>query len=201
MSSKKSADQPNGATETTSTVDPASVPATTKSAGKGRPTPTRKQAEAARKRPLVPADRKAAKRQSRLEERERRYKIRLAMEAGEEWALPRRDRGTERRFMRDWIDARRSFAEYLLIVMVLGLPVTLITHPTVMAIGYSIVYGAVLIAAIDVTVMWFQVKKAVTTKFGAPPAKGGLWYTITRALQMRVGRVPKPQVKRGQYPS
>lgn len=168
--------------------------------GKGRPTPTRREAEAARKRPLVPADRKEAKRRDRDQMRERRYKARAAMEAGEEWALPPKDRGPQRQFVRDFIDARWSFAEFLLPILVLGLPVTLITNRTAMLVGYTLVYGAIVLAILDTAVLWFQVKRAVRARFGEDPQRGTLWYVITRAMQIRPGRMPKPRVKRGQYP-
>lgn len=169
--------------------------------GKGRPTPTRREAEAARRRPLVPADRKEAKRKSREKLREDRYRHRLAMEAGEEWALPPKDRGPQRKFIRDYIDARWSFAEFLLPVMVVGLPISLIGNRTALLVGYAVVYGALLMAILDTTILWQQVKRKVRAKFGEDPQRGSLWYVITRAMQIRPGRLPKPKVARGQYPS
>src|SRR5690606_7016553 len=61
------------------------------SVGKGRATPTRKEQEAARKRPLVPDDRKAAAKASKAELAARRERARLGMERGEERYLPARD--------------------------------------------------------------------------------------------------------------
>lgn len=169
--------------------------------GKGRPTPSRREAEAARRQPLVPADRKAARRRDREKQREERYKARLAMERGDEWALPARDRGPQRRFVRDVIDARRSFAEYILPIMVVGLPISLIPNRTALLIGYLLVYGTLLLAIIDTTFLWFNVKKRVRARFGEDPQRGTLWYVISRAVQLRPGRLPKPRVARGQYPS
>lgn len=166
--------------------------------GKGRPTPTRRQAQAARQRPLVPADRKEAKRRSRQEQREHQYKVRRAMEAGEEWALPRKDRGRQRKFVRDYIDSRWTFAEFLLPLMVLGLPVTLIPNRTAMLVGYTLVYGSIVVAVFDITFLWWRIKKAIRERFDEEPQRGSLWYVITRTLQIRPGRLPKPQVKRGE---
>lgn len=172
-----------------------------RSTGKGRPTPTRREAEAARRQPLVPADRQEAKRKSREKMREDRYRHRLAMEAGEEWALPAKDRGPQRRYIRDFIDARWSFAEFLLPIMVVGLPISLIGNRTALFIGYAIVYGALLLAILDTTILWRQVKKRVREKFGTHPQKSSLWYVVSWAMQIRPGRVPRPQVKRGQHPA
>jgi hypothetical protein len=45
------------------------------------------------------------------------------------------------------------------------------------------------------------VVRRVGAKFGASKVERGLrWYAAMRALQLRMIRLPKPQVKRGQYP-
>ncbi|WP_226344902.1 DUF3043 domain-containing protein [Agilicoccus flavus] len=165
---------------------------------KNRPTPSRREAEAARRRPLVPADRKAAQARSREQEREQRLRLREAMAAGEEWALPARDRGPQRAYIRDYIDARWNVAEFLLPIMIIGLPISLV--PNAIAIGYSLVYGALLVAILDVTVLWFGLKKRLRARFGEPE-RGSLWYVISRAMQIRPGRIPRPRVKRGQFPA
>ncbi len=67
---------------------------------KGRPTPTRKAAEAARIRPLVPKDRKEAKRAARAARNARFEAEQRAMVTGEEKYLPARDKGRARRFVR-----------------------------------------------------------------------------------------------------
>ncbi|GAB96912.1 hypothetical protein BJY21_000238 [Kineosphaera limosa] len=168
---------------------------------KNRPTPTRREAQAARQRPIVPADRKAAAQESKAKQRAARMQQREAMYRGEEWALPMRDRGKERGFIRDVLDARRSFAEFLLPIMLIGLPISLIPNPRAILIGYILVYGAVLLTVIDTFVMWQGVKRRVQEKFGRPPGKGALWYSISRSMQIRPGRIPRPRVKRGEYPS
>ena len=172
-----------------------------RTAGKGHPTPTRREAEAARRQPLVPVDRKAAKRRSREKLREDRYKHRLALEAGEEWALPSKDRGPQRRYIRDYIDARWSFAEFLLPIMVVGLPISLIGNRTALMVGYGLVYGALAFAILDTTILWQKLKRRVRERFGEDPQRGSLWYVITRAMQIRPGRLPKPKVKRGEFPA
>ena len=58
---------------------------------KGHATPTRKEQEAARKRPLVPSDRRLAARQSRSQVQAARDRARVGMANGEERYLPARD--------------------------------------------------------------------------------------------------------------
>ena len=69
-------------------------------AGKGRPTPKRSEAERAR-RYTAPGDRKEAMRQARGRDRQARGRKAEAMRRGEEWALPAKDRGPVRAQARD----------------------------------------------------------------------------------------------------
>ena len=48
---------------------------------------------------------------------------------------------------------------------------------------------------------WFILTRKIRAKFGADKAERVRWYAAMRALQLRPLRLPKPQVKRGQYPS
>ena len=53
-----------------------------------------------------------------------------------------------------------------------------------------------------VIVLGFLVTRKIGEKFGKSKVERGLkWYAAMRALQLRVMRLPKPQVKRGHYPS
>ena len=81
-------------------------------APKGRPTPSRKDAEAARKQQLkIPKDPKAAKAAARERDREARATARAGMMAGDERYMPARDKGPARAFTRDFVDSRFSIAE------------------------------------------------------------------------------------------
>ena len=86
--------------------------------GKSAPTPTRREQEAARKRPLVPTDRKQASRDSRGQVNAARERARAGMAAGEEKYLPVRDKGPQKRYVRDYVDARTSVGEILLPLLV-----------------------------------------------------------------------------------
>ena len=93
---------------------------------KSEPTPKRKDAEAARKKALkVPKDSKEAKVAVRQRAREQRLETRLAMNRGEEWAMPFRDKGPVRRHVRNLVDSRWHFGELFLplalVVLVLSL--------------------------------------------------------------------------------
>jgi hypothetical protein len=171
------------------------VPAVTK----GHATPTRKEQEAARKRPLVPTDRKLAARQSRDKMNEQRERARIGMANGEEKYLPIRDKGPQKRYVRDYIDARFSIGEILLPMLVLVIIGTFIDSIAVYVfIAVYAILGVIIIEAIIVNIF---LRRRLTAKFGAGKVERVAWYATMRMVQMRVLRLPKPQVKRGQFPS
>ena len=168
--------------------------------GKGHATPSRAEREAARKRPLVPADRKAAAKDARSKNAEARERARLGMAAGDERYLTQRDRGPQRRFVRDYVDARFTVAEFLMPIMLVVLVLTFFPVQAVQYYGVVVLWVFVGLAVIDALVMVGMMRRRLTAKFGALE-RGLTWYAVMRALQFRMIRIPKPQVKRGQYPS
>ena len=80
---------------------------------KGRPTPKRKEREAARRRPLVSNNRK----EQRARVAKDRERARLGMAQGEERYLPARDKGPQKRWVRDFVDARWNVGEFLIPIM------------------------------------------------------------------------------------
>ncbi|MGH1551054.1 DUF3043 domain-containing protein [Leifsonia poae] len=170
--------------------------------GKGAPTPSRREQEAARKRPLVPTDRKEAARAARAKQAEAREKARVGMAAGDDRYLTARDRGPQRRYVRDYVDARFSIGEFLIPVMLIVIVLTFLPSPVLQVYGLFALWGFFLIAVIDCFVLGFLIQRRVGDKFGKTKVERGLrWYGAMRALQLRIMRLPKPQVKRGQYPS
>jgi len=171
-------------------------------AGKGTPTPRRKDQEAARKRPLVPEDRKASKAAERAAMQEQRLKMRQALDTGDERFLPLRDKGPQKRFARDYVDARFSLGEYLmfgaLIFVIVSLVVPSTSEQMIYVLGgFWVMFLAVFV---DVFILSRQLRKKLAAKFGEVE-RGTVWYGSMRSLQFRKLRLPKPQVRRGQYPS
>lgn len=168
--------------------------------GKGRPTPSRKQAQARNARPLVGSKDPAAKRAAREQAAARREEVRRAVAAGDERYLTPRDKGPQRRFIRDWVDARRGVGEFTLPIMFAIVIWTFI--PTQWAYtGAIVMWALVLVIVVDSTVMSIFLKRLLKQKFGADKIeRGWRFYAISRSIQMRILRLPKPQVKRGQFP-
>lgn len=169
--------------------------------GKGRATPTRKEREAARKRPLVPDDRKAAAKASKAELAARRDRARVGMERGEERYLPARDKGPQKRFVRDYVDARWSVGEILLPLMVLVILTYFIPNEYIAIYALTAVWAVILLVVIDCLILGRTLRKKLAAKFGADKVEKVTWYAAMRAVQLRALRLPKPQVKRGEFPA
>lgn len=168
---------------------------------KGAPTPSRKEQEAARKRPLVPNDRAAARVAAREARREEQLRQRRALDTGDERFLPFRDKGPQKRFARDFVDARFSFGEYIMFAALAIVISTLIMpDPTIQVAIFMLFWVLAAAVVIDAWILSRQLKKRITAKFGSIDP-GVIWYGTMRALQFRRLRLPKPQVKRGDYPS
>lgn len=173
-------------------------------AKKSRPTPTRKEAEAANKRPLVPNDRRAAAKAARIKQRAQRDAEFAAMKAGDERALPYRDRGPVKKYARNYVDARHNVGEYFLFVAMFFLVLAIIfgKNPYVSLFTLALVYSVVFVALIDTFVAWKRLKKRLIAKFGDDVELRGVGrYTAMRVFQIRRARLPKPMVKHGEYPA
>lgn len=172
--------------------------------GKGRPTPKRKEVEAARRRPLGSTDRKAAAKKQRAAARTAREREYQALQTGDERYLPARDKGPVKRWVRDYVDARRSLGEFFLPLSIGMLLATFLTANSVVAGLVTIVVLYLIVAAtiIDAFVLSRILKKRLARRFGEQNVpRGSLMYGVLRAFQIRRTRLPKPQVKRGEYPS
>lgn len=167
---------------------------------KGQPTPKRKHQEAMRRRPLVPGDKKAARQAQREHVRQLRQKQRTAMETGDEKYLPQRDRGPQRRFVRDWVDARTGVGEWMLLVVLLFLFVSLAVTEEARLMLSQVLWVAVLVVLVECWYVARSVRKKVEQKFGEKE-KGIRFYAVMRCLQIRRLRLPKPLVRRGEFPS
>ncbi len=181
-------------------ADEALTPA--REGAKNRPTPKRRDQEAARRQPLVVADRKEAKQIERQKRREQLARTRKALETGDEAGLPPRDKGPVKRFIRDHVDARRNLGEFLLPIMLIVLALSLVQQQTIFTVSVLLTWASVLAVVVDSVIMWRGLKNRIIAKFGADAIpRGAVAYAVMRVFQLRRQRMPKPQVARGQYPS
>jgi hypothetical protein len=162
---------------------------------KGRPTPKRKEAESKRKvSSLAPIVTKDQKRASKALAREDRGAQRAAYLRGDESALPLRDRGPARRFVRNYVDSRRSTGEYFLPTIFVVLVFTLIQNPVIQIGAIVLMYAMLLVAVIDGILLSRKIRKAIEEQFPGTETKGLGMYAWLRSTQMRRLRAPHPQV-------
>ncbi|MGS2640612.1 DUF3043 domain-containing protein [Streptosporangium sp. LJ11] len=193
-------------TQTTADDSPASAN-DPKPAGKGRPTPKRRDAEGRRRQPVnAPQNRKEAYKNLRERQASERVKAREGMLRGDERYFPARDKGPARKFARDWVDSRRLASQYFLPFSLLILLLTWIPFPAdirgyvyvaVITVGWPLMMVGVLLTSIWVS---WKVKKLTAEKFPNENLKGVGFYAAMRALQIRKLRFPPPAVLPGGRP-
>jgi hypothetical protein len=154
-------------------------------AAKGRPTPTRRESELARKQRLsgVSGDPKKAKREARQRD----------FEASTE----RQHGGPVKQFARDYTDKRFRVAEFFIPFAVLLFVLAGINNKTTQLA--SIILWALMLVAIviDSIFLVLGVKKNAAARFPDQELGRIGIYALMRSLQFRKWRLPKPRLKRG----
>jgi hypothetical protein len=172
-----------------------------KEGGKGRPTPSRKDAEAAaRERARAGMDKKAAARQQRQRRAEQTRRTREGMRSGDERYLPARDQGPVKRFVRDFVDSRFSFAELLLPLLVIIMVLSYSGGGDARSFANGLWTATILLTLIDTGWMLFRMRRALRARFDDDEVRGTSFYAILRVMQLRFMRMPKPKVGLGGKP-
>ncbi len=171
----------------------------TKVGGKGRPTPTRKEAEAAAKaRAKVPRTRKEQMQRQRQTKSESSKQVRAAMKSGDERYLLARDKGPVRRFIRDYVDSRFSFVELMIPILIVTMVLGYSGNASLATVGNTLLFGMLLLVVLDLVLLRRRIRKQLAVRFPDESVKGTTYYAVTRSLQMKFMRMPKPKVKIGQ---
>jgi hypothetical protein len=165
---------------------------------KAGPTPTRKEAERLRRERLAPPkDRREAARRDRQRTRAERQRRREAVMSGDERYLPPRDAGPVRGFARDYVDARRSPAEYFMLAALVLVLVGLVPNVTVKAASILLLYLMMLLIVVDSVILMRGLSREVGRRFPEEPRRGLTPYALMRTMQIRRWRLPPPRVKPG----
>lgn len=165
---------------------------------KGRATPKRRDAEAARKKRMAPPRNKkeaAALRKDRM--REARTKQREAMAGkGDTRYLPVRDQGPVKKYIRDYVDSRHTIGEFLIpgFIVLFFLGMLFAEYANYTPILWLLVL--VVLAGDSIRVL-LGVRKGIVERFGKEETRGIAMYTLMRSWQMRRLRLPKATVKPG----
>lgn len=159
-------------------------------AKKDAPTPSRKEAEAARRErlhpSLTPAQQRKADRQAQAAARQRAY-----VEA---------DNDAGRVLMRDFIDSRKGFAQWSMPALMISLAISLAlvyVNTQLATIAAFLPYVVIFAIVGDLFVMWAGYKKLHAKRLPRVPLKGLLAYGINRSINFRRFRVPAARVKPG----
>jgi len=165
---------------------------------KNRPTPKRKEAQAARKvNALAPATTKEGRARQKEITRQNRAEAKIAYMRGDENALPARDRGVAKRWVRNYIDSKRTIGEYFMPLIFAVLILTVIPNKYIQLAAIFLMYFVMLYTFVSGFFMTRKIRKEVQTRFPDEPTKGIGLYGFLRSTQMRRMRAPTPQVKRG----
>lgn len=174
----------------------------TPTSGKGRPTPTRKEAEAARKSTLkVPTDPKQARKAARARAAAEREANRAALLAGDERALPARDAGPVKSHVRNYIDKRWCAGELFLPLAVVVLVMAFVRDPRLQQFVSMMWFILSMFIVLDTVLVLRRMNRELAAKWpDKADRKGATWYALMRILQIRKLRLPPPRFRAGGRP-
>lgn len=166
---------------------------------KGRPTPKRREAEAARRGKTVPPkDAKQAKARLREEKAKERAELMDALRTGDERRYPPRDQGPARRIARNWVDGRRNVGDFFWPAVIVAIGLILLPVPAVQAMSSYLLVAFYLVLVGDTAWSLLGLRKVLETHVpDAAVRKGAMPYAFGRSLQSRKRRLPAIQVERG----
>jgi hypothetical protein len=205
---RKSAGAPDGTTEDSPGAQSPGSPADTKTrpatqAGKGRPTPKRREAEAGRYTPISGggARRTSGPRTPQQKSREKtdRQTTYAAMRRGEEWALAAKDKGPARALARDYVDSKRRISEYYMYLLLL-LMVVLFTLGRAAKVQVYLDLLLLVLAVIlvgDALSLRRGLRRLMAQRLPDVSSMGLTRYAVFRAIQIRRFRLPPPRVQPG----
>lgn len=153
---------------------------------KSIPTPTRRQAEDARRQRIQPV---LTKKQSKQKQREAQDEATARMHARPHNVM-----------IRDWVDRRWNVAELMLpimLILMVGIMFSSLWWPSIMTYGMIVIWALLAGLILDTIIMWQGLRQRLRLYFPHEPIKGKLGYAFSRAMSTRRGRRPPPQVKRG----
>lgn len=182
----------------------------TNSRKKKGPTPTRKQAQQRNYRPVVASKKtmtKEERRELRQQQREKQNETwqleQEAMRTGDERNMPARYKGVERRFARDYVDARFNLAAAFIPMAILFIFTIFLqgVSPKIFFFATIAFYVIFIAMAIDAWIAGRNARTLVAYKFGEKRVPRRIaWDMFTRVFMPGRWRRPWPQTKRGKYP-
>lgn len=172
----------------------------TPQSGKGKPTRSRKEAEAERraqmKRPKTRREQAAQQRKLRQTQSDRQ---RAALSGkGSAADLPPRDRGPVRAFARDFVDRRRTVAEFMLPILLVILVLSFFKSQTITSIVFVVWISLIFAIIMDEIWLIASMKRELKKRFEPAQLRGVTMYAIMRSTQVRRFRLPLPAINLGE---
>lgn len=178
---------------------------------KGRPTPSRRDAEGKKRGPAAPppkTTREAIKRSRELrkanpmakdERKAIRREQRERMMAGDDKYLLPRDRGPVKAFVRDAVDSRRNLIGLFMPLALIVFASLLVPNPNVQRWTTLLCMVMLIAMSIEAFFNGKRIARMARERFPDETIKGRSigWYVFIRSSQIRKLRVPKPRVKAG----
>jgi hypothetical protein len=121
-----------------------------------------------------------------------------AMRKGEDWALGPRDKGPERKLVRDFVDSKRRISEYYMYALIVLLIALLSRSKTLNTYISPLVLVLIAVVVIDAYYLRRGLRKLMAERFPGSSMRGLTTYAVFRALQIRRFRTPVPRVKPGE---
>lgn len=144
---------------------------------------------------------KAHKAKEREQHRAVQREAQARMDAGDERYLLARDRGEERRFVRDWVDARRHINNFVMPAALVLLVIMLVSNaaPQLAQVTSLVAMAFIVVFFIEGIFIGRRANAAVRERFPGTNQTGfGLGMSAySRATQPRRWRTPRPRVELG----
>jgi hypothetical protein len=141
------------------------------------------------------SDPKTARKASREADRAARFANQTALRAGDERALPARDRGPVKSYVRDSVDGRISLGELFIpvavAVLLLGFVRVQVVQVVLLWVWLFMLVGVV----IDSLFIVWRLRSTLPERFPDEERKGAILYAVIRSLQIRRLRLPPPKVR------
>lgn len=147
----------------------------------------------------APANRREQIKQMRERQRTERAEAAAGMKAGDERYLLARDRGPERRLVRDLIDSRRTVGTWFFGGALIVLVGSTVRIPAVQLASNALWLLLAIGVVVDSILISRRIKKQIRDRFPKTTQRMGSLqlYGVMRGLTFRRMRVPKPQVELG----
>jgi len=184
-------------TEPADTARPKSYTPSKKELGVATP---KRQSSGRRAAEPAPSNRREAYRSMKDRQRTERAEAAAGMRAGDERYLLARDRGPERKLVRDIVDSRRTVGTWFFAGALIVLVGSSTRMPVQIQVAANLLWALLAIGVIvDSYLISRKVKKLVGERFPKTTQRTGSLYLygIMRGLTFRRMRVPKPAVSLG----